>query len=83
MNSLDPVITTNVSTLMNFSSELSEFYVTSRNECHISNDDYLFQGFTLKPRTEEKYLLRQKDSLEMQKRLEEVGMKQGRTVIYG
>lgn len=61
---------------MNFNWELSEFSIKSRNKCHISNDDYLFQVFTLKPRMDEKkYLLRQNYSLEILKRLEEVSMK--------
>lgn len=34
---------------MNFNWELSKFFIKSRNKCHISNDDYLFQVFTLKP----------------------------------
>lgn len=38
---------------MNFKWEHSEFYIISGNKCHISND-YLFQVFTVKPRTEKK-----------------------------
>lgn len=39
---------------MNFNWELSEFSIKSRNKCHISNDDYLFQVFTLKRRLDRK-----------------------------
>lgn len=39
---------------MNFNQELSEFSITSRNKCHISNDNYLFQVFTLKPKIDRK-----------------------------
>jgi hypothetical protein len=35
---------------MNFNWELSDFFITSGKKCHISNDEYLFQVFTLKPK---------------------------------
>lgn len=39
---------------MNFHWELSESSVTSRYKCRISNDEYLFQVFTWKPRIDRK-----------------------------
>lgn len=36
---------------MNFNYEHSEFSITSRNKCCISKNYYVFQVFTLKPRT--------------------------------
>lgn len=63
---------------MNFNWELSDFCVTSRNKCHVSSDDYLFQVFTLNPRivkVEQKDLQGPNYSLGLLKGFEFVGMK--------
>lgn len=39
---------------MNFNWKLLEFSIISKCKCHISNDDYLFQVFTLKPMIDRK-----------------------------